>query len=79
MYYLCVENKGADQLCGNRAADLRLCFRMCKSRFSDDTAHLRQTTIRPCTILHNHVTISPVTNIKVKIGVFPLCLRKSGK
>ena len=26
MYYLCNENKGADQLRGNRAADLRLCF-----------------------------------------------------
>ena len=28
--YLCGENKGADQLCGNREADLRLCFRICK-------------------------------------------------
>ena len=30
MYYLCSENKGADQLRGNREADLRLCFRICK-------------------------------------------------
>ena len=29
-YYLCSENKGADQLRGNREADLRLCFRICK-------------------------------------------------
>ena len=29
LYYLCSENKGADQL--NREADLRLCFRICKS------------------------------------------------
>ena len=28
--YLCSENKGADQLCGYREADLRLCFRICK-------------------------------------------------
>ena len=28
--YLCSENKGADQLCGYRAADLRRCFRICK-------------------------------------------------
>ena len=30
MYYLCSENKGADQLRGYREADLRLCFRICK-------------------------------------------------
>ena len=30
-YYLCSENKGADQLRGYRKADLRLCFRICKS------------------------------------------------
>ena len=28
--YLFSENKGADQLCGYREADLRLCFRICK-------------------------------------------------
>ena len=31
LYYLCSENKGADQLCGNREADLRLCFRIHKT------------------------------------------------
>ena len=30
LYYPCSENKGADQLCGNREADLRLCFRICR-------------------------------------------------
>ena len=30
MFYLCSENKGADQLRGYREADLRLCFRICK-------------------------------------------------
>ena len=30
LYYLCSENKGADQLSGYREADLRLCFRICK-------------------------------------------------
>ena len=34
LYYLCSENKGADQLCGYREADLRLCFRICKKFFS---------------------------------------------
>ena len=28
--YLCNKNKGADQLRGYSAADLRLCFRICK-------------------------------------------------
>ena len=31
LYYLCSENQGADQLCGYRTADLRLCFRICKN------------------------------------------------
>ena len=30
LYYPSSENKGADQLRGNREADLRLCFRICK-------------------------------------------------
>ena len=30
LYYLCSENKDADQLRGHREADLRLCFRICK-------------------------------------------------
>ena len=33
MYYLCNENKDADQLRGYREADLRLCFRICKKPF----------------------------------------------
>ena len=28
LYCLCTKNKGTDQLCGFRAADLRLCFRI---------------------------------------------------
>ena len=40
MYYLCSENKGADQLRGYREAALRLCFHICKSRFSHGEAHI---------------------------------------
>ena len=29
-YYLCSENKGADQLCSYCTADLRLCFLLCR-------------------------------------------------
>ena len=32
LYYLCSENKGADQLRSHCAADLRLCFRICKKK-----------------------------------------------
>ena len=39
LYFLCSENKGADQLRGYRAADLRLFCAYLKSRFSHDAAH----------------------------------------
>ena len=32
LFYLCSQNKGADQLHGYRAADLHLCFRICKKQ-----------------------------------------------
>ena len=40
---MCSETKGADQLCGNHTAELRLCFRICKKpvfaqRGSDNSA-----------------------------------------
>ena len=38
LYHLCSENKGADQLCAYRTADLRLCFRICKKPVSHDEA-----------------------------------------
>ena len=37
LYYLCSENKDADQL---RGYDLRLCFCIAKSRFSHDVAQI---------------------------------------
>ena len=40
LYYPCSANKGADQFRGK--ADLRLCFRKCKNRFSNDVAHIVQ-------------------------------------
>ena len=40
LYYLCSENKGADQLRGYRKADLILCFCICKKPFSHDGAHI---------------------------------------
>ena len=41
LYYLSSENKGADQLCGHREADLRLCFRIYAKRlFSHDVTQM---------------------------------------
>ena len=43
LYYSCIENKGADQLRGNRDAELRLCFRICKKKwFSHNEAQFNQ-------------------------------------
>ena len=44
MYYPCSENKDADQLRGYREADLRLCFRICKSRFSHNEAQISEVS-----------------------------------
>ena len=38
LYYLCSENNGTGQLCGLRAADLQLCFCICKTGFFHDAA-----------------------------------------
>ena len=40
LYYLCSEKKGADQLRGYRAADLRFLFAYAKSWFSHGAAHI---------------------------------------
>ena len=39
LYYLCSENKGADQLRGYHEADLRLVFAYATIRFSHDAAN----------------------------------------
>ena len=50
LYYLCSENKGADQLRGYHEADLRLCFRICKklvfSRRGSHNTHLNEATVQ---------------------------------
>ena len=55
MYYLCSENKGADELRGYREADLRLCFRIYKTPFfsrrgSYNSKHYDNTPIQYTTI-----------------------------
>ena len=44
-YYLCSENKGADQLRGYCETDLRLCFRLCRLLvFSGGGSYSRKKT-----------------------------------
>ena len=56
LYYLCSENKGADQLRGKCEADLRLCFRICKkpvfSRRCSIVKHEKTMIVWP---VRNHV------------------------
>ena len=43
LYYPYSENKGADQLCDYRTADLRLCFRIYKKPVSHNEAQIKDT------------------------------------
>ena len=64
---------GADQLRGHREADLRLCFRICKSRFSYDAAHIWISTsfyARLITISNSKICNSNMSHI---MGNSTLC------
>ena len=50
LYYLCSENKGADQLCGDLTADLRHCFRIMQKQDSHDAAQ--------CDPLYDSISLS---------------------
>ena len=76
LYYRCSENKGADQLRGNREADLRL-FRICKKPFSHDAAHfsldLLDYIIPFVTYLHFNLSIVPDSfSVSSQNGLFVL-------
>ena len=53
LYYPSSENKGADQLRSYCEADLRLCFRIGKIRFSHDAAHISFSIFTSSVILHH--------------------------
>ena len=62
LYYLCSENKGADQLSGLREADLRLCFRICKKPvFSQCGSYIDSPVIKTFFSLLNYI----ILNIKL--------------
>ena len=45
LYYLCSKDKGTDQLCCYRTADLRLCFGICNKQVSHDEVDMNGTSI----------------------------------
>ena len=59
MYYLCSENKGTDQLRGNCAADMHLCFHIFKKLVSHDAAQIIiGVTVRPMSVSDSHLYIT---------------------
>ena len=54
LYYLCSENKGADQLLGYHEADLRLCFRICEK-----PVFLRRCSFVPLILSRKIITSLP--------------------
>ena len=44
MYYTGSEHKGAKLIC---EADLRLCFQICKKKFSRDAAYMKKLSYEP--------------------------------
>ena len=61
MYYLCSENKGADQLCVYREADLRLCFRICKK-------NVFLTTRLKCNMLSLQLLYQKLTGLRTDLS-----------
>ena len=63
------ENEGADQLCGYRTADLRLCFRICKKkRFSHDAAHYTRRFTIHVHASRKRTTVKCQINLQVRAG-----------
>ena len=70
MYYPYSENEGADQLRGYHEADLRLCFRICKNRFSHDAAHFRPTKHLCIKIIYDIYFLFKIASISL-VCLFP--------
>ena len=72
MYYLCSENKDADQLRNYCATDL-ICFRLCKSRFSHDMAS--QLQAHPRLVLLEKVETRIMQGKQpIKVAVILICI-----
>ena len=67
LYFLCSENTGVDHMCGYRAANLRLCFRISKK-----TGFLVTPMMSTCISLHFDNTPMKYTDIlmAVKMTIF---------
>ena len=64
MYYICSENKGADQLRGYREADLRLCFRICKKTVFSRSGSYASLGI--CQMSHKQVCAAIQASLKIE-------------
>ena len=65
VYYLCSENKGADQLRGYRKADLRLCFRIYKNPVFSMRGSYDVAVIQWITSCHKYCSCIPDEKIQV--------------
>ena len=69
LYSLCSENKGADQLRGNREGDLRLCFsHMQKKKFSHGAAHFNIEFFKSmesyCRMFESYIVAKPCPEVR---------------
>ena len=72
LFYPCSENKGADQLRGYRAADLRLCFSIClKPVFSRRGLNgtVARIILSKCPVLHLPILAKMIT-VSILILIF---------
>ena len=69
LYFLCSKNKGTDQPHGNRAVDLRLCFRICKNQVFSGPSQiiLDKETYRSCYRHGQNKTL-------IKVACLSVCL-----
>ena len=81
LYYLCSENKEADQLRSDCAADLHLCFRICKKTGFLITWHLKIIVERisimhfmPHKFVDDEVRKSKICMMGTTTAQFSLCI-----
>ena len=79
LYYLCSENKGADQLRGYREADLCLCFSICeKPVFSRRGSYLIIFAVNSVDADQAIGTLWLVGIFDVCLGIILMCMERSG-
>ena len=75
LYYLCSENKGADQLRGYHEADLRLCFRICKMLVFSQRGSYIEYGIHTSKSTTDMIASKPIFQAHVACYWYRRCLR----